>query len=158
MTARLVEAQLADDGTYPNAAAVFAEGVEARVEDARAFDVSVAPLNPSAHEGGSSGEEEPRDWHGRWTTGAGRGGSPTASLTPAALHPDERRRRRAERKRERVRRREREGEATNNPGDPDKREEPRHPKSPGRKPAGSARRSPNLSAVGVEQPVSFAFG
>ena len=82
VTARLVEAQLVADGTYPNAAAVFGEGGPAEVASATgttdAFPVGVglSHYNP----------EQPRDWHGRWT---GRGIDPTAGAgTPGAIAPD----------------------------------------------------------------------
>ncbi len=65
VTAKLVEAQIVADGTYPNAAEVFAEQDGEVVIDAR--EVGEVPRAS----GGSWPEEtEPRDWHGRWTTGA----------------------------------------------------------------------------------------
>ena len=80
-TARLVQAQLAEDGTYPNAAAAFAEGGAAQApstSDARrtadAFPVG-AGLPHYAF--------EPRDWHGRWTAEGSRGsasGGPELTL------------------------------------------------------------------------------
>lgn len=65
VTARLVEAQLVQDGTYPNAAAVFAEGEVA--EGAKASPT--LDYDPS----------EPRDRRGRW-----RHGGPTASAAAGA--------------------------------------------------------------------------
>ncbi len=64
--ARLVEAQFVADGTYPNAAAVFAEQAAEVVTDAR--EVGAIP-----HASGEFWPEgkEPRDWHGRWTVAGG---------------------------------------------------------------------------------------
>ena len=68
MTARLVEAQLIQDGTYPSAAAVFAEDDPGRATDAtRAFD-----YDPS----------EPRDPRGRWSRGGP--GASAAAGAPAS--------------------------------------------------------------------------
>ena len=68
VTARLVEAQLVQDGTYPSAAAVFAEAEAAKgTSDSQTLD-----YNPS----------EPRDLRGRWSRGgtgaAGAAGVPAA--------------------------------------------------------------------------------
>ena len=76
VTAKLVEAQLVADGTYPNAAAVFAEQAEV-VNDAR--EVGAVPR---ASGGFLPEGDEPRDWHGRWTTGAESG---TGALVGSAL-------------------------------------------------------------------------
>ncbi len=164
VTARLVEAQVIADGTYPNAAAVFAEAGAASVEDASTGDAFPAGLGllhyrTEPREEGSSGEEEPRDWHGRWTTGAGGGGSPDAFLTRAGFHPEERRRRRAERRRERARRREREGEATSHPGDPEEEGEPHHverlrhsPTAPADEPQASAPSTSNSPSLAHSPP------
>ena len=68
VTARLVEAQLVQDGTYPNAAAVFAEGEAAegvKASPTRDYDPS-----------------EPRDLRGRWSRG-GTGATGAAGV-PAA--------------------------------------------------------------------------
>ena len=106
-----------------------------RAGDASAvIDLSIPPLCPSSGGEGPFPEDEPRDWHGRWTTGSGSGGSPDAPLTLAGLRPKERRRRRAKRRRERER--EREGEATRRHVAPEEEGEPKAPESPGRKPVG----------------------
>ena len=69
VTARLVEAQVIADGTYPNSAAVFAEAGAAPVADASTGDAFPAGLG-SLHY-----RTEPREANGRWTQG---GGSPDA--------------------------------------------------------------------------------
>ncbi len=71
VTARLVEAQVIADGTYPNAAAVFGEAGAAAVEDARTGDAFPAGLGLPYY------MTEPREANGRWTQG---GGSPEAQL------------------------------------------------------------------------------
>ena len=68
VTARLVEAQLAADGTYPNAAALFAEG-------------GAPPATPTV----DFDPDQPRDGRGQWTSvGAGAG----AAEAPSAGRPD----------------------------------------------------------------------
>ena len=67
VTARLVQAQLAEDGTYPNAAATFAEAGQASAvpsSDARRT-ADAFPI------GAGFSPDQPRDWHGRWIIGTG---------------------------------------------------------------------------------------
>ena len=86
VTARLVEAQLAQDGTCRNAAAVFAE----RADEAEATTdtLPVADLSATAF---APWVNEPRDPDGRWTTGGGRSTEPedpdTSSPPPGAPGP-----------------------------------------------------------------------
>ena len=75
--ARLAEAQLVADGTYPNAAALFAE-------DGTAGDRATAdafPVRPGFD------PAEPRDPDGRWT--AEGGSTPGSLLVPVAHHISE---------------------------------------------------------------------
>ena len=67
-TARLVEAQLAEDGTYPNAVAVFGEG------GGNTAAVPTLDFDP----------DQPRDPDGRWTSEEGAGSAPPA-IVPVAL-------------------------------------------------------------------------
>ena len=63
VTARLVEAQLVADATYPNAAAVFGEGGAA--EAARHETGDAFPVRPGFD------PDQPRDPDGKWTAGGG---------------------------------------------------------------------------------------
>ena len=68
VTARLVEAQLVQDGTYPSAAAIFAEAEAAKgTSDSQTLD-----YDPS----------EPRDLRGRWSRG-GTGAAGAAGVSAA---------------------------------------------------------------------------
>ena len=77
--ARLAEAQLVADGTYPNAAAVFAEEVAGDEVTADAFPVRPG-FNP----------EQPRDPDGKWTATQGRWTSGAASWMLATSNETER--------------------------------------------------------------------
>ena len=73
VTARLVEAQLVQDGTYPSAAAVFAEAeatADAVTDPLPVADLSATVSAPWAN--------EPRDPDGRWTAGGGTSAEPAA--------------------------------------------------------------------------------
>ena len=67
-TALLVQARLAEDGTYPNAKAVFGEGANSSVGASPTLDVD---------------PDQPRDRHGKWTEGEGAGRS-DPRITPTA--------------------------------------------------------------------------
>ena len=86
VTARLVEAQLVEDGTYPNAAAVFAEGAAAA--DAVTDALPIADLSAT---GFALWLNQPRDPDGRWTAGGGTSSEPqapgTADPPPGAPGP-----------------------------------------------------------------------
>ena len=69
VTARLAQAQIVADGTYPNAAAVFAEAENRRDEADLTLDFDPAQL---------------RDPDGRWTT-TGGGGMTTSTVAPEGV-------------------------------------------------------------------------
>ncbi len=98
-TARLVEAQVVEDGTYPGAEGIFAEAQRA---GANATDARSTTDAFPAGSGSRSYENEPRDPDGRWATGGG------VSVTPVGFHLERERRRRREKRRKRSRERERE--------------------------------------------------
>jgi len=108
-TARLLEAQVIEDGTYPGAEGIFAEVQRAGADatDAR----STTDAFP-AGSGSRSYENEPRDPDGRWARGGG------VSVTPVGFHLERERRRRREKRRKRSRERERELKPHQAPAEP----------------------------------------
>ncbi len=85
ITAQLVQAQLVEDGIYPNAEAIFAEARAAGAGVAGASDVSEGdiPRSPIADLGYDP--DQPRDLQGRWTSGGGNSGNFSSQLSSLAL-------------------------------------------------------------------------
>jgi len=75
VTARLVEAQLIEDGVYPNAAAIFAD-----VERTGAIDAGGPNGGDASGPVADYFPAQPRDTDGRWTEGGG------ALIIPAGFH------------------------------------------------------------------------
>ena len=87
--ARLVESQLAEDGTYPNAAATFAEG-GAAIEDGRTItDMPAAELSAFLSE---KAREQDRDRNGRFAESGSGTSSPTPLRPTLVSDPDKLRR------------------------------------------------------------------
>ena len=81
VTAKLVEAQLTEDGTYPNAAAVFAKGADATVAD---FD-SNQPRAPDGRWTAGGPTTPSSAWESGATEGAGVASKRTAPSEPSGI-------------------------------------------------------------------------